>query len=60
MQAGLRDMVGDIIRLQGNGDYKGMVAFFDRDAHLDDNARMVIATRKDIPVDIAPTYPDTV
>ena len=60
MQAGLRDMVGDIIRLQGNGDYKGMVAFFDRYAHLDDNARTVIATLKDIPVDIAPTYPDTI
>ena len=60
MQAGLRDMVGDIIRLQGNGDYRGMVAFFDRYAHLDDNARTVIATLKDIPVDIAPTYPDTI
>src|SRR6185369_7253510 len=60
MQAGLRDMVGDIIRLQGNGDYKGMVAFFDRYAHLDDNARTVIATLKDIPVDIAPSYPDKI
>ena len=60
MQAGLRDMVGDIIRLQGNGDYKGMVAFFDRYAHLHDNARTVIATLKDIPVDIAPIYPDTI
>jgi hypothetical protein len=57
MAAGIRDIVADIVRLQGNGDYKGAVAFFDRYAHLDDQAKGVIATLKDIPVDISPVYP---
>jgi hypothetical protein len=37
-----------------------MNALFDRYAHLDDNARTVIATLGDIPVDIAPVYPDKI
>ncbi|PXA87936.1 hypothetical protein DMC25_12030 [Caulobacter sp. D4A] len=57
MAAGIRDLVADIVKLQGDGDYAGMVAFFDRYAHLDDDARGVIATLKDIPVDITPVYP---
>jgi len=60
MQAAVRDLVADIVRLQGDGDYAGMVAFFDRYAHLDAEARTVIATLKDIPVDIAPVYPGRV
>lgn len=60
METGLKDLLADLIRLQGNGDYAGMVAFFDKHAHLDDHARAVIATLKDIPVDISPIYPDKV
>lgn len=60
MEAGLKDLLADIIRLQGNGDYPGMTAFFEKHAHLDENARTVIATLKDIPVDISPIYPDKV
>lgn len=60
MAAGIKDIVADLVRLQGNGDYAGMVAFFDRYAHLDDEARTVIGTLKDIPVDIAPVYPDKI
>ncbi|ATQ44915.1 dipeptidyl-peptidase 3 family protein [Caulobacter mirabilis] len=60
MEAGIRDLTADIVRLQGNGDYAGMVAFFDRYAHLDAEAKEVIATLKDIPVDIAPNYPETI
>jgi len=60
MQAAVRDLVADIVRLQGDGDYAGMVAFFERYAHLDAEARTVIATLKDIPVDIAPVYPNRV
>src|SRR3546814_10827620 len=44
MAAGIRDIVADIVRLQGDGDYAGMVAFFDRYAHLDDHAREALAT----------------
>jgi hypothetical protein len=60
MAAGLRDLTAEIVRLQGNGDYAGMKALFDRYAHLDDNARTVISTLGDIPVDISPVYPDKV
>jgi len=60
MAAGIRDLTAEIVRLQGNGDYAGMKALFDRYAHLDDPARAVIATLGDVPVDIAPVYPDRV
>ncbi|WP_374655045.1 hypothetical protein [Phenylobacterium sp.] len=60
MQAGITALVADLVKLQGNGDYAGMVAFFDRYAKLDPEAESVIATLKDIPVDIAPIYPDKI
>ncbi|CAN7292665.1 hypothetical protein LJR219_001422 [Phenylobacterium sp. LjRoot219] len=60
MASGLRDLLADLVRLQGDGDYAGMKALFDRYAHLDDHARAVNATLGDIPVDISPTYPEKV
>ncbi len=60
MAKGIRDIVADIVRLQATGDYAGMVAFFNKYAHLDGNARAVIATLKAIPVDITPVYPQKV
>lgn len=57
MEVAVRDLTAEIVRLQGNGDYAGMVAFFDKYAHLDAEAKTVIATLKDIPVDIKPVYP---
>jgi hypothetical protein len=60
MAAGLRDLLAEIVKLQADGDYAGMNALFDRYAHLDDDARAVIATLGDIPVDIAPVYPEKV
>ncbi|WP_312165454.1 dipeptidyl-peptidase 3 family protein [Phenylobacterium sp.] len=60
MQAGLTSLLAELIKLQGDGDYAGMNAFFDRYAKLDAEAEAVIATLKDIPVDIAPVYPDRI
>jgi hypothetical protein len=60
MAAGVHDLVAEIVRRQGDGDYAGMQALFDRYAHLDDNARAVISTLGDIPVDIAPVYPEKI
>lgn len=57
MAAGVRDLTADLVRLQGDGDYAGTVAFFDKHAHLDDEARSLLPLFKDIPVDIAPVYP---
>lgn len=60
MEAGIRDLVADLVRLQGNGDYAGTKAFFDRHAVLDDNARTVLAAIASIPTDIQPEYPGKV
>ncbi|HYG25633.1 MAG TPA: hypothetical protein VD906_01885 [Caulobacteraceae bacterium] len=60
MAAGIRDLTAELVRLQGNGDYAGTVAFFEKYAHLDDEARSVLPLFKDIPVDIAPIYPERV
>ena len=53
----IRSLVGDIVRLQGNGDYEGVKAFLGKYAVLDAEAQQVIGTMKDIPVDIRPAYP---
>ncbi len=56
----IRDLVGAIVRLQGNGDYAGTKAFLDKYAVLDPEAQRVIASMDGIPVDIRPVYPDRV
>lgn len=56
-ELGLRDLLRDMIVLQGNGDYAGVKAFMAKWAVLDDNARTVIGSMKAIPVDILPVYP---
>jgi len=60
MEAGLRDLVAELVRRQGDGDYAGTKAFFDRYARLDERARAVLATTAHIPTDIQPVYPDRV
>lgn len=60
MQAGITSLVAEIVKLQGDGDYAGMNALFDKYAKLDPEAEQVIATLKDIPVDISPIYPDKI
>ena len=60
MAAGIRDLVGEIVRRQGDGDYAGMTALFERYAHLDDHARAVLDSASDIPTDIRPDYPEEI
>jgi hypothetical protein len=60
MEAGLRNLVAELVRLQGNGDYAGTKAFFERYARLDDHAQQVLATTAHIPTDIQPIYPERV
>ena len=60
MEAGIRDLVADLVRLQGNGDYAGTKAFFERLARLDENARAVLASAAHIPTDIQPIYPSRI
>jgi hypothetical protein len=57
MESGLRELLAELVRLQGNGDYAGTKAFFDRHARLDERARGVLAKAAHIPTDIQPIYP---
>jgi hypothetical protein len=57
MEAGLKDLVAALVRIEGDGDYAGAKAFLDRYGRLDPEARSVIATMSHIPVDIQPVYP---
>ena len=54
----IRSLVGDIVRLQGSGDYVGTKAFLDKWGVLDPEAEQVIASMTHIPVDIRPKYPE--
>jgi len=56
----IRDLVGQIVRLQGNGDYARTKAFLDKWGVLDAEASQVIGTMTHIPVDIRPHYPDKI
>jgi hypothetical protein len=56
----IRDLVADIVRLQGNGDYAGTRALLDKWAVLDAEAEKVIASLAHIPVDIRPIYPERI
>jgi hypothetical protein len=57
MESGLRELLAELVRLQGNGDYAGTKAFFERYARLDEEARGVLAKTAHIPTDIQPVYP---
>lgn len=57
MEAGLRDLLHDMLMLQARGDYEGTKAFMTRWAVLDAPARGAIASMSGIPVDIRPIYP---
>ena len=54
----IRALVGDIVRLQGSGDYTGTKGFLDKWGVSDPEADQVIASMTHIPVDIRPIYPE--
>jgi len=60
LDAGIRDLVGDIVRLQANGDYDGTKAFLAKWAVMDAEAKQVTSQMTHIPVDIHPIYPDKI
>jgi len=60
MEAGLRDLLHDILMIQHRGDYAGAKAFLARWGKLDAEADTAIATMGSIPVDIRPIYPDQI
>jgi hypothetical protein len=60
MEAAVRELVGEFVRLQATGDYAGTQAFYAKYARLDPQAQAVIASMSAIPVDIQPVYPEKV
>jgi hypothetical protein len=60
LETALSALVGELVRIEGDGDYAGAKAFLDRYGRLDPDAQAVIATMTHIPVDIQPAYPSRV
>jgi hypothetical protein len=60
MKDGLAALVAAIVKLQGDGDYEGVKAFYAKYATLDPEAQAVIDSMSAIPVDIQPVYPERV
>jgi hypothetical protein len=58
MKDGMAALVAAIVKLQGDGDYEGVKAFYAKYAVLDAEAQAVIASTASIPVDIQPIYPE--
>jgi hypothetical protein len=60
MKDGMAALVAAIVKLQGDGDYEGVKAFYAKYAVLDAEATGVITSMASIPVDIQPIYPQRV
>ena len=60
LDAGIRALVGDIVRLQARGDYDGTKAFLAKWAVMDAEAKQVTGAMGHIPVDIRPIYPNRI
>ncbi len=60
MEEAIRSLTAELVRLQGDGNYEGVKALFDRYARLDDALRTVFANTAHIPTDIRPLYPERV
>ena len=60
LDAGIRGLVGDIVRLQANGDYNGTKGFLAKWAVMDAEAKQITGEMGHIPVDIHPIYPSHV
>ena len=60
LESAIRDLVHDIVVLQGDGDYAAAGAFLDRYAHIDDAVEAVKSRLGEVPVDIQPVYPASI
>ncbi len=56
----IRDLVHDIVVIQGDGDYAAAEAFLRRYGHVDADFEAARRRMESIPVDIRPIYPDAV
>jgi Peptidase family M49 len=60
LELAIKNLVHDIVVIQGDGDYAAAKAFLDRYVVLDATAKAILAGLADVPVDIEPAYPDRV
>ncbi|MBI1365686.1 MAG: hypothetical protein GC153_06975 [Alphaproteobacteria bacterium] len=60
LERAIKDLTHDVVVIEGNGDYAAAKTFLDQNAVTDDNAKAVIASMADIPVDIDPHYKEKI
>lgn len=60
MESGITELLRTELMLQATGDYEGTKTFFEQYAQLDEHAERAIAGMEGIPVDIRPSYPDSI
>ena len=60
LEQAISDLTGEIVRLQGDGNYGAVKVFLDEYLPLDAEAKIVIGHLDDIPYDIRPIYPDEI
>lgn len=60
LEKAISDLTGDIVVLQGDGDYQGTKRFLDATGVLDEEASAVVASLTGLPVDIQPVYPSKI
>lgn len=56
LEQAISDLTRDVVIIQGDGHYQAAQAFLAANANLDDEAKAVIASMSDLPVDIQPVY----
>lgn len=60
LEQAISDLTGQVVRVQGDGDYEAAKAFLDSYVVQDEAALTVLGKLTDIPYDIRPVYPDEI
>lgn len=60
LEEAISDLTRDVVNLQHRADYGAAKEFLEVNAVLDEEAKGVIASMTDLPVDIQPVYPDRI
>ena len=59
LEQAISDLTGDVVRIQGDGNYENAQAFLNTYLPLDEAAETVLSQLDDIPYDIRPIYPES-
>ena len=58
LEQGISALTAEVVFVEGDGDYDRAKAFLDKYGRIDDDAKAVIASLTELPVDIQPVYKD--